>query len=195
MGKNRVSEMKHQRNEVRREKRSRDRLALEIAEGVLGIMMVISALVILSLTGGCSRRVYLPVESVSERIDTIHHREVILEHDTFTRIERVKESRLDSIAPILDSAGKMIGYDRWHIIDRSFWLEERNARLMAMIDSLREERIASDIVSEPYPVEVVREVNRLRWWQKGLMWIGAIGLAFLASAGIIIRARSIKSDK
>lgn len=187
--------MKHQRNEVRREKRSRDRLALEIAEGVLGIMMVISALVILSLTGGCSRRVYLPVESVSERIDTIHHREVILEHDTFTRIERVKESRLDSIAPILDSAGKMIGYDRWHIIDRSFWLEERNARLMAMIDSLREERLASDIVSEPYPVEVVREVNRLRWWQKGLMWIGAIGLAFLASAGIIIRARSIKSDK
>lgn len=195
MGKNRVSEMKPQRNEERREKRSRDRLALEIAEGVLGIMMVISALVILSLTGGCSRRVYLPVESVSERIDTIHHREVILEHDTFTRIERVKESRLDSIAPILDSAGKMIGYDRWHIIDRSFWLEERNARLMAMIDSLREERLASDIVSEPYPVEVVREVNRLRWWQKGLMWIGAIGLAFLASAGIIIRARSIKSDK
>lgn len=195
MGKNRVSEMKHQRNEERREKRSRDRLALEIADGVLGILMVISALVILSLTGGCSRRVYLPVESVSERIDTIHHREVILEHDTFTRIERVKESRLDSIAPILDSAGKMIGYDRWHIIDRSFWLEERNARLMAMIDSLREERIASDIVSEPYPVEVVREVNRLRWWQKGLMWIGAIGLAFLASAGIIIRARSIKSDK
>lgn len=189
MGKNRVSEMKHQRNEVRREKRSRDRLALEIAEGVLGIMMVISALVILSLTGGCSRRVYLPVESVSERIDTIHHREVILEHDTFTRIERVKESRLDSIAPILDSAGKMIGYDRWHIIDRSFWLEERNARLMAMIDSLREERLASDIVSEPYPVEVVREVNRLRWWQKGLMWIGAIGLAFLALGGIYLKMK------
>lgn len=189
MGKNRVSEMKHQRNEVRREKRSRDRLALEIADGVLGILMVISALVILSLTGGCSRRVYLPVESVSERIDTIHHREVILEHDTFTRIERVKESRLDSIAPILDSAGKMIGYDRWHIIDRSFWLEERNARLMAMIDSLREERIASDIVSEPYPVEVVREVNRLRWWQKGLMWIGAIGLAFLALGGIYLKMK------
>lgn len=189
MGKNRVSEMKHQRNEVRREKRSRDRLALEIADGVLGILMVISALVILSLTGGCSRRVYLPVESVSERIDTIHHREVILEHDTFTRIERVKESRLDSIAPILDSAGKMIGYDRWHIIDRSFWLEERNARLMAMIDSLREERLASDIVSEPYPVEVVREVNRLRWWQKGLMWIGAIGLAFLALGGIYLKMK------
>lgn len=31
----------------------------------------------------------------------------------------------------------------------------------------------------PVEVEVTREVNRLYWWQKGLMWCGAIALLLL----------------
>lgn len=153
----------------------------------------ICAVLMLLLCFGCSSRkpAYIPVESVVYRTDTVHHTERIIERDTVERTERIVESRIDSIAPILDSIGRMIGYDRWHIIDRSSSLEEKNARLTSTIDSLEAREVNTDKIREPYPVEVVKEVNRLRWWQKALMAVGIIALI-----GICIALRQlIKSRK
>ncbi len=141
---------------------------------------VLLASLLLIFLAGCSKRVYVPVESVTVRTDTVRHTQRIIERDTVTRIERITESRLDSIAPILDSIGRLVGYDRWHIIDRSASLQERNDRLSAIVDSLRELKADSVVVREPYPVEVVREVNRLYWWQKTLMGVGIVALIGIA---------------
>ncbi len=149
----------------------------------LGILtgFILGLLLIVALSG-CSKRVYVPVESVTVQTDTVRHTQRIIERDTVTRIERITESRLDSIAPILDSIGRLVGYDRWHIIDRSASLQERNGHLSAIVDSLRELKTDSVVVREPYPVEVVREVNRLYWWQKTLMAVGIVSLIGIAVA-------------
>lgn len=36
------------------------------------------------------------------------------------------------------------------------------------------------IIYVPQPVEVIKEVNRLTWWQETWMWIGKISLSLLA---------------
>lgn len=131
------------------------------------------------LSAGCSRKVYVPVESSSMRIDTVYHTKRLIERDTVERIEKIVESRIDSIAPIFDSIGRMIGYDRWHIIDRSSSLEEKNAKLTATIDSLKACRRDSLMEKQTYPVEVIKEVNRLYWWQKGLMISGVGALLII----------------
>ncbi len=143
----------------------------------LGILSgFILAQILLTLLSGCTRKVYVPVETVIERTDTVRHTERVVEWDTVSKFERIVETRLDSVAPILDSVGRMIGYDRWHVIDRSASLSETNARLTAQIDSLSALKSRAERIREPYPVEVVKEVNRLRWWHKALIAVGVIAL-------------------
>ncbi|MDE6272911.1 MAG: hypothetical protein K2M31_07885 [Muribaculaceae bacterium] len=145
---------------------------LEILSGFILALI----LIILLLLGGCRsvRTEYIPVESTVVRTDTIHHTRNVIERDTVIRIERIAESRLDSIAPILDSIGRMIGFDRWHIIDRSASLQESNSRLLAVIDSLKSQGVRSEVKLKPYPVEKIVEINRLYWWQKALMGVGIV---------------------
>lgn len=40
-------------------------------------------------------------------------------------------------------------------------------------------KVRTEYQEVPVEVEVTREVNRLYWWQKGLMWCGAIALLLL----------------
>lgn len=39
----------------------------------------------------------------------------------------------------------------------------------------------SEVKEIPIRVEVPVEVNKLKWWQKGLMWIGGIAMIYLLS--------------
>ena len=146
--------------------------------GTLGGFLL-ALLLIWMLSSGCTRRMYVPVESVSVRTDTVTQFNKVVERDTITRIERIVESRVDSIAPILDSIGRMIGYDRWHIIDRTYSLEETNARLTATIDSLKSVKQDSVKIKESYPVE--RDLSR---WEKVKMDFG--GMAMGASGVLIV---------
>ena len=137
---------------------------------------ILGLLLICLMFGGCRsvRTEYIPVESTVYRTDTVHHTQRLIERDTVTILERIIEQRTDSVAPILDSLGRMIGYDHWRIIDRSASLSVENIRLRSQIDSLKAVGFRTEIKREPYPVEVPVETNVLRWWQKALMCAGAI---------------------
>ncbi|MDE6273207.1 MAG: hypothetical protein K2M31_09415 [Muribaculaceae bacterium] len=166
---------------------------LEILSG----FVITIIFIILLLLSGCRsvRTEYIPVESTIIKTDTIHHTRNVIERDTVIRIERVAESRLDSIAPILDSIGRMIGYDRWHIIDRSASLQESNSRLKAMIDSLKSQRDQTEIKWKPYPVEKIVETNRLYWWQKALIGVGIVAVVGMYCRRLADQDKEIKIKK
>lgn len=44
---------------------------------------------------------------------------------------------------------------------------------------LRDSVFVQDTIRVPYPVEKIYEVNKLRWYQEALMWIGAGALVIL----------------
>lgn len=108
-------------------------------------------------------------------------------NDTAVSFERVYESdtRYDSVAPILDSLNRVIGWDRYHFRERTKMADTERRRLMSVIDSLRTARNDTVYKERQIPVEVerIKEVARpLRWWQRALQWIGAAALALLAVA-------------
>lgn len=46
-----------------------------------------------------------------------------------------------------------------------------------------EERVVTRTDSIPYPVEVIREVDKpLRWWQRSLMWVGVVAIVVASVA-------------
>lgn len=62
--------------------------------------------------------------------------------------------------------GDTIRIERWHTLQA--------VNHIARIDTLWRERI----IEQPVEVKTteLREVNRLRWWQKALMWCGAFAI-------------------
>ena len=146
---------------------------------------ILGLLLICLMFGGCTstRTEYIPVESTVYRTDTVHHTQRLIERDTVTILERIIEQRTDSVAPILDSLGRMVGYDHWRIIDRSASLSVENVRLRAQLDSIKQQGTVAEKDREPYPVEVPVETNVLRWWQKALMCAGAI---FILGIGVAV---------
>lgn len=163
-----------------------------------GCRSAMAALTMLTALTGCrstSPR-YIPMETTVIRTDTLRQTEIILRTDSIRHTERIYETRLDSIAPILDSTGRMVGFDRWHIIDRSTSLNESNRQLLARLDSIRQQSNASLYVSEPYPVEIPSTTNILRWWQKVLIGIGLLSLIFLLLlAGGLLLSRKLRENK
>ena len=157
-----------------------------------GGMLLAASLTLIALgciiLGGCSpRTVHLPQERVALRTDTVT--EYISLTDSVFVTERVYESdtRYDSIAPILDSLNRVIGWDRYHFRELAKMDEREMARMRAEIDSLRKAR--TDTVRErvPYPVvrTEVREVEKpLGWWQTALIWTGAAAVAAVAIAAL-----------
>lgn len=47
-----------------------------------------------------------------------------------------------------------------------------------------ETSIVRDSIRVPYPVDKVVEVNRLRWYQEALMWVGVGALIILMLSGL-----------
>lgn len=98
---------------------------------------------------GCTKTVYVPVESVRTEYQDRYLRDSIFLRDSV----HVREK------------GDSVIIDRWH--------KEYVDRLR--VDSF----IRTDSIQVPYPVDKIVEVNRLYWWQEALMWVGVGAIAIL----------------
>lgn len=144
------------------------------------------------LLAGCTKTVYVPVENAVLRTDTVAH--YISNTDSVTVIEHVYESdtRYDSVAPILDSLNRVIGWDRWHFRESTKKDSREMQRLQSLVDSLR--AISNDSIEKPvpYPVEKIVKVEKpLSWLQKTMIALGwlFIGLCVFCAARLWLRSK------
>lgn len=120
------------------------------------ILLLFIALLLCS----CSRKVYVPVETVTERRDTISA--VVLRSDTV--IDR------DTLLTYISGDTVRISDIKWR------W------RIHEVRDTV--ERIRYETIETAVPYEVTKEVNRLSWWQTALCWTGAIALLTLIASAL-----------
>lgn len=141
---------------------------------------------------GCSTHTEtVPVEIHSEMMvrDTAKNVRIITLRDSSATHTETSTVIRDSIAPIIDSVGRLIGYDRYHYRETTRRTDNRSKQLMAIIDSLKQvnESIQYREKPVPYPVvkevayPVVKEVERKKtWWEKTLNTLGQTTLVILA---------------
>lgn len=136
------------------------------------LLVIIVALLALC---GCQSTRYVPVESEKWHTDTVTH--YLSGTDSVIVIERVYEGdrRYDSIAPILDSLNRVIGWDRYHFREVTKMSEAERTRLTAIIDSLRAVSADTVRVQVPYPVE-----RRLNKWEQTKQDVGGYAIVALA---------------
>lgn len=142
---------------------------------------------LLVLASGCSRKVYIPVENTTVKTDAVTHH--INNTDSVTVIERVYESdtRYDSIAPILDSLNRVIGWDRYHFRESTKKDSREMQRMQALVDSLK--AVKRDSVEKPVPYPVERELSR---WERTKMDFGGMAIGALVIALCVAVAWLIK---
>lgn len=142
-----------------------------------GLLIAMFVLTVLFLMGGCTKRVYIPVENTTVRTDTVTR--YLSSTDSVTVIERVYESdtRYDSIAPILDSLGRVIGMDRYHFRETTKKDSREIARLQSLVDSLR--AVKRDSVDRPVPYPVERKLTK---WEQTKMDFGGVFLGGMIAA-------------
>lgn len=142
---------------------------------------------LLVLATGCARKVYVPVENTTVKTDTVTH--YINNTDSVTVIERVYESdtRYDSIAPILDSLNRVIGWDRYHFRESTKKDSREMQRMQALVDSLK--AVKRDSVEKPVPYPVERELSR---WERTKMDFGGMAIGALIIALCVAVAWLIK---
>lgn len=158
--------------------------------------IIVAALVMAVAAASCTRKIYVPVENTDIQHTTDTVTRYLTVNDTAVSFERVYESdtRYDSVAPILDSLNRVIGWNRYHFRERTKMADTERKRLMSVIDSLRAVHVDTVYKERQIPVEVerVKEVARpLCWWQRALQWIGAAALAVMVVAvGVRWRTRT-----
>lgn len=141
----------------------------------------------------CTRKVYVPVQSTIHHIDTIHSTRHTT--DTIRDIRHIYERdyRLDSIAPILDSLGRVIGWDRHHFRELTKMDQQLIARMQATIDSLQQ--IAADTIYRELPVPAdniqhsTSKITKVPFYYRLL---SAIGVISLFAGSLILLARYLK---
>lgn len=148
-----------------------------------GYILILVAIALMSMMCGCTRTQYVPIENNVCHTDTLYRERMTTRVDSFIQRENVYVEKRDSIAPILDSLQRVVGYDRWHFTTMQSSNDRERLQLMAAVDSLRQLRTDSIVIREPYPVVTVKEVNRLHWWQTVLMCLGVVVVAY---AGYVI---------
>ncbi len=148
------------------------------------ILSIVALAMMLLMLAGCSpKTLYVPIEKHVRHTDTLTRHITVT--DSVTVIERVYESdtRYDSVAPILDSLNRVIGWDRYHFRDRTKMDELRIAGMQHEIDSLR--NVKADTVREkvpvPYPVE-----RPLTKWERTKMELGGWAFGSLVVAVIAV---------
>lgn len=137
-------------------------------------------LCLLFLSGGCTRKIYVPTERVVTHTDTLYQSRLRI--DTMRTIERVYEAdfRYDSIAPILDSLNNVIGWDRYHFRESTKMNEREIRRLQSQVDSLRAVKQDSVYVRVPVPVE--RELTK---WEHVRMDAGGFTICLGAAVALM----------
>ena len=128
------------------------------------------AVVVTAVMCGCTTTKYVPVTETH----TEHHwhTDSVKERDS-THTER------NTIIRELDSAA-MARYGIQMERNQRAWLvlqREMENRLRELEHMTAQKDTVRDSIPVPYPVEVVKEVEKpLGWWQKVLIWIGIIAL-------------------
>lgn len=115
----------------------------------------IALILLIPLICSCTKTVYVPVESKAVSNDStykaVYVDRLIVERDTVNTYTKGDTVYRESV--------------KWRIHDT------------ASRDTSRDTHTDSIEVPKPYPVEVIREVEReMRWWEKGLMWFGFASL-------------------
>lgn len=134
-------------------------------ESVCAIIIFIAACIVCAFATSCTKKVYVPVESIKENIvyktDTL--REVTHRYDSiFVR---------DSVA--LVQRNDTVFLTKWR--EQVKYLYRTDTVYQARTDSI------SVYQEKPVPYEVIKEVPRaLSWWQKTLIWLGVAFFVLLA---------------
>ena len=106
---------------------------------------------------------------------------VMVEHTTMQHTTDIVRDTLimrDSVYHYVQGDTTVI--ERWHTL--------QNVNNVVRVDTVREVREVPVTVRET----VTKEVNVLRWWQKGLMWAGGILMVALVVMGVVIARRISK---
>lgn len=98
---------------------------------------------------GCTKTVYVPVESVRVEYQDRYLRDSIYQYDSV----------------YLAIKGDTV------------WLEKY--KVLYKEHLFRDSIFIQDTIRVPYPVEKIVEVNKLHWYQKALIWIGVGTLVIL----------------
>lgn len=153
------------------------------------VAVILAAALLVCLVAGsllsCSRNVYIPVESVRETsvTDTLIRYRTVTVSDSVLKYVYEQDLRYDSVAPVLDSLNRVIGWERWHFRNRTRTSEAERQRLMAINDSLRRVKADTVRITKTRTVEVPRKLTawqRFRinafWWLTGaIVAAGAAG--------------------
>ena len=131
---------------------------------------------------------YIPVERVITQYKETDSISIVNHISQLLKSRKEKESSTDSIIDrtkeiiVLLENGDTSRYERERIIHTSSRHEKELEQKIAEKDSVISNLLAqlksseSEIRPKPYPVEVIKEINRLYWWQKSLICIGVIFL-------------------
>ena len=149
------------------------------------LILILLSLFICGIAGlfcSCKTQLrYVESEKFVRQTDTIVRVQTIHSVDTISTKESVYINSYDSIAPILDSLKRVIGYDRYHFREVKNMTDSDKSRYLEVIDSLRNSHRDTVRIREPYPVEVVKTVAKpLSWWQYFLMGVGLATLTITA---------------
>lgn len=161
--------------------RQRKKAFIKATETFLTYLAVMVVMVVmltaLLLSGGCTRKVYVPVESTVVHTDTVTH--YLSNTDSVTVIERIYESdtRYDSIAPVLDSLNRVIGWDRYHFRETTKTDSREIERLKSLVDSLK--AVKCDSVDRPVSYPVERELTK---WERVKQDVGGMAIGGLIAA-------------
>ena len=133
---------------------------------LLGILLGLLACLALSLLVGCSPRI------VTQEVP------VLVEHTTEHRSTDIVRDTLimrDSVWHYVQ--GDTVRIERWHHV--------ANVSKMIRTDTIRDTvpRVVTVTRTE------VREVNRVRWWQRALMWVGGV-TGLLGGAWLLWRIKA-----
>lgn len=123
-----------------------------------GLLIAMFVLTVLFLLGGCTRKVYVPVESVTSRTDTVYSAKVRVDSVIFR----------DSVAVVQkgDTVFMTKYRDRYRIKERT------DTVYQAVVDSVK--------VSVPCPVE-----RKLTRWEQTKQDVGGVAIGGLIAAVIV----------
>ncbi len=156
-----------------------DKEDLKRFERSLDVIIIIMIVVSLITLVGCTRTVYMPVETT--RIDTIqiHRTDTVREHHTKT--EKLIVFQKDSTNTVLDDQGNVKSKESFHNKTVISELRDSLDYYRAQLDSLRAIKREKELV--PYPVE-----RPLTKWQRRFMTIGKVATGGAVAAVIGLAA-------
>lgn len=139
----------------------------------IGILVTLAVVV---MCIGCTRKIYIPTETIKTERDTIYEKSVMVQRDTIREYKEIERIVRDSISPRLDTLGNVTGYDYWHYEVNNDKSDRFESQLQQAVDSLLKAHDASEvqIITEEKIIE-----KDLSVWQKIQIILGDILLAVI----------------